>query len=112
MTISASADNGNFRWMYERPATTVAGDPRLSPPGWRGKPDDYDADGTYTGARSMDNAIRLTIREALILQSFAADYPVAGTRTAQFRQVGDAFPPVLAAAVLACVLPETSEVAA
>lgn len=87
-------------WCYDRPATTVAGDPRLANPGWRGRPEDYDADGIYTGKRSMDDAIRLTIRDALILQGFRPDYPVAGTKTKQFEQVGNAVPPPLAAAVI------------
>ena len=90
-------------WPYERPATSVCADPRLSPPGYRGRPDDYDEDGTYTGERSMDNAIRLAVRDALILQSFPPDYPVQGSRTAQFRQIGNAVPPVLAARLLEAV---------
>ena len=48
---------------------------------------------------TSDNAIRLTIADVLTLQGFPPDYPVQGTRTAQFRQVGDAVPPPLAAAV-------------
>lgn len=90
-------------WPYERPATSVCADPRLSAPAGRGKPDDYDEDGTYTGERSMDNAIRLTVRDALILQSFPPDFPVQGSRTAQFRQIGNAVPPLLALRLLEAV---------
>lgn len=50
---------------------------------------------------SDDDVVRLTIRDALVLQSFPPDYPVKGSGTAQYRQVGDAVPPRLAAAVLA-----------
>ena len=111
-TITGSLDNGNKGWVYERPATTVCADPRLSPPGYRGRPEDYADDGTYTGERSMDNAVKLTIGEALVLQSFAADYPVQGTKTKQFEQIGNAVPPVLAAAVISALVPETARSAA
>jgi DNA (cytosine-5)-methyltransferase 1 len=108
-TVLGSWDNGDARWQWtqDRPATTVCADPRLSPPGWRGKPDDYDADGNYHGARSMDDAIRLTIRDALILQSFRPDYPVQGNKTKQFEQVGNAIPPLLAAHCIAAVTGRT-----
>lgn len=39
---------------------------------------------------------KLTIREALILQSFPEDYPVQGTKTSAFQQIGNAVPPRLA----------------
>jgi len=44
---------------------------------------------------------RATIREVGLLQAFPADYPWQGSKTAQYRQVGDAVPPLLAAHVLA-----------
>jgi DNA (cytosine-5)-methyltransferase 1 len=100
-TLTASGlAKGRDHWVSERPSTTVCGDPRISPPGYRGRAEDYDEDGTYTGERSMDKAIRVTLEEAAVLQSFPPDYPFQGTRSKQFEQVGNAVPPLLALAVL------------
>lgn len=76
-------------WVFERPATTVMGDPRTFQPG-----------GHHTPGAQSENSIRITIRDALLLQSFPADYPVAGTKTRQFEQVGNAIPPLLALRIL------------
>ena len=96
---------GGRDWPAERPATTVCADPRIPEPGWRGNPSDY-ADtasglGAGTPTRSGEHAIRVTIEEAATLQGFPSGYPFQGTKSAKFRQVGNAVPPPLAAAVLA-----------
>ena len=88
------------QWVFHRPATTVAGDPRLSGPG-RNDPD-------IPGSQYGENSLRLTIRDALILQGFPPDYPVQGTRTKQFEQIGNAVPPPLAAAVIAALTGTTT----
>lgn len=93
------------QWFFERPATTVQGDPRIWPPGHKVNGDDRRrlgvevADERY-GDRAGSRALRLSVEQALRLQGFRADYPVQGTLTSRFRQVGDAVPPPLAAAVL------------
>lgn len=84
------------QWQWERPATTVAGDPRLSGPGRN--------DPNVSGSQYGPNSVKLTVAEAAALQSFPPDHPWQGTKTAQFRQIGDAVPPLLAAAVLSVPL--------
>lgn len=134
MTITASADNGNFRfvpvdgaqeigldqpapslttvqgqWVFYRPATTIAGDSRVWAPGHKINADDVrrlgeeEAHDRY-GDRAGTDAIRLEVPHALVLQSFRPDYPVQGTKTDQFRQVGDAVPPLLAAHIVAALI--------
>ena len=49
--------------------------------------------------------IQITTQDALLLQSFRPDYPVQGSKTKQFEQIGNAIPPLLARRVLEAVLP-------
>jgi DNA (cytosine-5)-methyltransferase 1 len=83
------------KWAWKRPATTMVGSFRpdiVAAPGYR-----------TTGGPSRQNAegsMKITIEEALILQGFPADYPLQGTRTAQFKQVGNAVPPPVGRAVM------------
>jgi DNA (cytosine-5)-methyltransferase 1 len=55
------------------------------------------------GVDPGDRPIRLTVRDALILQGFPPDYPVQGSRSKQFEQVGNAVPPPLAAHIIAAL---------
>lgn len=68
---------------------------------------DQPAGTMYFGKRSnavdfiVDGATRrLTPVEAGVLQSFRPDYPWYGSKSEQRRQIGDAVPPLLAAAIL------------
>ena len=97
---------GQWKWTHDRPATTVAGDPRVHPPGHKRNADDGRAGRSGYEGRAGQNAIRVSVEEASVLQSFRPDYPWAGSRTKQFQQVGNAVPPLLARAVLAELVQE------
>lgn len=95
-TLTASLDNSNFRWVDERPATTVVGthSPEYqAAPGWR----------TDRAAHRQDanGSVRISVTEAGILQSFPPDYPWRGALGERFLQIGNAIPPLLAKAVIA-----------
>ncbi|MEU9189257.1 DNA cytosine methyltransferase [Streptomyces sp. NPDC048484] len=51
--------------------------------------------------QSAPAPIKITAREAGVLQSFPADYPWAGNKGQMFSQIGNAVPPLLAAHLLA-----------
>jgi DNA (cytosine-5)-methyltransferase 1 len=74
---------------------------------------DLDGDGVFHEPQhdepaedvKQEDAIRLTVPEGLILQGFPPDWPVQGTKTAQWLQIGNAIPPPLAKAILAQLVP-------
>jgi DNA (cytosine-5)-methyltransferase 1 len=96
------------QWWWQKPSTTVGGDPRVSPrchhdEGMQGK-NALPAAAAAAGLGDNEQPIRLTVRDALILQSFPPDYPMRGTKTKQFEQIGNAVPPLLAMHVLRTLL--------
>lgn len=105
VTIIGRADLNS--WCWERPATTVAGDPRITArchhddgsQGANAKSTEQVRAGDYEGTEP----VKLTPAEALVLQSFPANYPVQGTKTKSFEQIGNAVPPLLAMHVLKAV---------
>lgn len=95
--LAAGLAKGTPIWAGERPATTVACDRRVHPPGH--KENSSDPPGRYQQRRGA-NAVRVTVEQAAVLQGFPAGYPWQGARTRQFEQVGNAVPPPLAHRVL------------
>jgi DNA (cytosine-5)-methyltransferase 1 len=85
---------GNAQWFSTRPATTIVGsfcpDIVASPTWDMTKP-----------RQDREGSVRISITDALVLQSFPPDYPLQGSKTKQFQQVGNAVPPRLAAHILA-----------
>lgn len=84
------------RWLI-RPATTITGDDRLALPGHH-----HPAEGH--SSQYGPDPIRLTVAQALTLQSFPPDFALAGTKTAAFRLIGNSVAPRFAKALLAHVL--------
>ena len=106
-TIMFGKSSNDAHW--EAPATTVQGDPRIWPRGHKINQSDIDrlgkeeAEARY-GKRAGTTARRVTVEEAAVLQGFPADHPWQGSKTSQFRQVGNAVNPQVALAVLNSVL--------
>jgi DNA (cytosine-5)-methyltransferase 1 len=80
-------------WTRTHPATTVCGRDSIGRPGHK----DWAPGGESQFAR---DSVRITVAEAAVLQSFPPGYPWQGSKTAQFTQVGNAIPPLLAIAVI------------
>lgn len=104
-TVAKAALDGD--WLS--PATTVQGDSRIWPRGHKINQADIDRLGEEEakaryGDRAGSKARRVTVEEAGILQGFPADFPWQGSKTSQFRQVGNAVNPGVAEAVLRSVL--------
>ena len=100
---------GTARVAAAAPATTVQGDSRIWPRGHKINQADIDRLGKAEakaryGDRAGTTARRVTVEEAGILQGFPDDFPWQGSKTSQFRQVGNAVNPAVAEAVLRSVL--------
>lgn len=95
-----------WSWVWERPATTVMGDPRVFPPGGH-HPEAGDPSWST-------HAIVVELWELGVLQGFPTDFPwhLAGTKTAQATIIGNAVPPPMAAAVVGALMGAERSVAA
>lgn len=93
-TVTSKADRNKWvrpeieawRWK-DKPATTVAGDPRIT-----------SREHHYEGEQNS-TSLRLTKDEAQALQSYPNGFEFAGNKGNQFQQIGNAVPPLLAKAI-------------
>lgn len=74
-------------WCWDRPATSVLGDLRISLPG-KHRTNGYQSEG-----------VRVTVPDAAVLQGFPRDYPFQGNQGQRTQQIGNAVPPPLAHAI-------------
>jgi DNA (cytosine-5)-methyltransferase 1 len=87
-------------WTQKRPATTVVADSRISTPRAYRKPKPRPG---KEWASQFEEAVRVSVEEAAVLQGFRADYPWQGSRTRCFLQVGNAVCPPVARLVVEAV---------
>lgn len=81
--------------LLDRPSTVVAAESRIAGAGHHGN---------APGDRQMTRAVRLTPDQCAALQGFPPGWTWEGTKTSQYRQIGNAVPPALAHVVGAAIL--------
>ncbi len=86
----------DWKWI-DAPATTVAGDPRIT------------AREHHEHGEQSGTSLRLTYQEAAALQSFPASMKWPGNQGERFLAIGNAVPPTLAEAVLSSLLAPPAE---
>lgn len=84
-------------WPLDRPATTVAGRGLVPDPG-------ATSNRHNDSGKSRNDGIRVSVEQAACLQSFRIGWPWQGSKTSQYRQVGNAVPPLMAASILRQVI--------
>jgi DNA (cytosine-5)-methyltransferase 1 len=108
-TITGGHDTGDRIWVHDRRQNGKGGE--VAPRGMDQPAPVQTAAGLAKGrdrfvacAEQAQNAKRVEVWEAAVLQSFPADYPFQGSRTKQFQQIGNAVPPLMARAILGSLL--------
>jgi site-specific DNA-cytosine methylase len=107
MTLGCRDGGENAAWVLDQRQVGGNGTPvpprpaRVFPPG--GHIANDGRDNSKMVGRSED-AVRVTVQQAAILQTFPPDHPWQGSRSKQFEQVGNAVPPLLAEHILRALL--------
>lgn len=90
-----AVEGGDPTWVMRRPSMTIVGSfhPEVvAAPGYRQAGD--------PSRQNTPGSALITLAEAGVLQSFPVDYPWTGSEASKWRQVGNAIPPLMAAAIL------------
>lgn len=85
-SIAVTSRGNSYRWVFERPSTTIQCDSRVSKPGHHGP------------SGQMKDSVPVELWELSVLQGFPADHPWQPPYVAT--QIGNAIPPPLAEACL------------
>lgn len=97
-----SDNDPDYGWPDNRPATVVAGRDLVQAPG-------ATANRFNNSTKSRNDGVRVSVAEAGVLQSFPADHPWQGGKSAQYLQAGNAVPVLLARATLAAATNRPAE---
>lgn len=92
-SITSKADRGD--WVLRQSAMTRATERTMHEPAFT-----LTAGKDHGEREWLPERVKLTEREAAVLQTFPADHPWQGTKGRRFQQIGNAIPPLLARVVL------------
>ncbi len=97
--VPEAPNGGDTSWSERRPSPTIVGSFRpdiVAAPGYRKAGD---------GPRqNQPGSVSVSVSEAAILQSFPPNFVFCGNKSAQYRQIGDAVPPLMAEAITRALL--------